>query len=278
MADILYSKDVVQKIKQDIGNDVQTLAVPPKLAIVLATSDESSLTYVRSISKNGEKLGISVEIHDLGPAASYEDIAKQLAWLAQDVTTHGIILQTPLPANLQPWILQAMIPPEKDVDGANPQSYGSLGSGIAVFPPATARAVMELLDWYNIPLQGVNAVVVGRSRVIGRPVAELLLERNATVTITHSKTKDIAVHTKAADVLVVATGKAGLITPEHVSSQAVIIDVGTNASDKGKLVGDVDFEAVEPIVKAISPVPGGVGSLTTALLLKQTCDAARLAL
>jgi methylenetetrahydrofolate dehydrogenase (NADP+) / methenyltetrahydrofolate cyclohydrolase len=244
---------------------------PPRLAIVVATADESSAWYVRSIAKAAAAVGIVCDI--VSPAATVEEIGRALRRLGEDDAVHGIILQTPLPTGVDVADLAAEIPPAKDVDGANPASLGRLAAGLPAFPPATAEAVLALLDHHGVALAGRHAVVVGRSTVVGKPAAHLLLDRNATVTICHSRTSDLAAITRQADVLVAAVGRPGLITPEHVTPGTVVIDVGTNPTADGGLVGDVD-PAVAELAAGLTPVPGGVGPVTTALLLQHTVRAA----
>jgi methylenetetrahydrofolate dehydrogenase (NADP+) / methenyltetrahydrofolate cyclohydrolase len=270
---VLSGTELARQIRANVSSDAAALAdrgVHPRLAVVVATDDESSAWYVRSIAKTSAKSGLRCDIVD--PGAS--EIRGVLASLSADPTVHGIILQTPLPDNARLEELAASISPEKDVDGANPLSLGRLTADLPAHPPATAAAVLALLDHYEIPLAGRRAVVVGRSTVVGKPVAQLLLRRNATVTACHSRTEDLAQHTRSADVLVVAAGRPGLITAEHVSPHTVVIDVGTNPTPDGELVGDVDQHAVDGLVAGLTPVPGGVGPLTTALLLRHTIDAA----
>ena len=246
---------------------------PPRLAIVVATADGSSAWYVRSIAKAAAAVGIVCDVVDLGDAASTEEIRTVLDRLGEDAAVHGIILQTPLPAGVDAADLVPAIPPGKDVDGANPASLGRLAAGLPAFAPATAEAVLALLDHHGVALAGRHAVVVGRSTVVGKPAAHLLLDRNATVTICHSRTSDLAAITRQADVLVAAVGRPGLITPEHVAPGTVVIDVGTNPTSDGGLVGDVD-PAVAEKAAGLTPVPGGVGPVTTALLLRHTVRAA----
>jgi methylenetetrahydrofolate dehydrogenase (NADP+)/methenyltetrahydrofolate cyclohydrolase len=243
---------------------------PPRLAIVVATADESSAWYVRSIAKAAAAVGIVCDI--VSPAATVEEIGAALRRLGEDDAVHGIILQTPLPTGVDAADLAGAIPPAKDVDGANPASLGRLAAGLPAFPPATAEAVLALLDHHGVALAGRHAVVVGRSTVVGKPAAHLLLDRNATVTICHSRTSDLTAITRQADVLVAAVGRPGLITPEHVAPGTVVIDVGTNPTADGGLVGDVDPAVAEKA--ALTPVPGGVGPVTTALLLEHTVRAA----
>ncbi len=241
--------------------------------MVTATDDSATAWYVRSIARAAAKAGIGCEVEDLGPAASAADIGAQLAALSGDPTVHAIILTTPLPGGARLAELAAAIDPAKDVDGANPVSLGRVMTGLPAFAPATAEAVLRLLDHHRIALEGRHAVVVGRSAVVGKPVAHLLLDRNATVTICHSRTRDLAAVTRQADVLVVAAGRAGLIGPDHVAPGATVIDVGTNATPDGGLAGDVDPKVAD-IAGALSPVPGGVGPVTTALLLRHVTEAA----
>jgi methylenetetrahydrofolate dehydrogenase (NADP+)/methenyltetrahydrofolate cyclohydrolase len=255
--------------------DLTAAGTSPGLAVVVATGDESSAWYVRSIARAAERTGIACSIIDLGPTATPDRIRFELATLSRDPTVHGIILQTPLPADAVFEDLAAAIDPAKDVDGANPLSLGRLAADMPAFPPATAEAVLALLDHHGVPLSGATAVVVGRSTVVGKPAAHLLLQRDATVTICHRHTKDLAEVTRAADVLVVAVGRPSLVTAEHVAEDAIVIDVGTNPTVDGGLVGDVDADSVRDRVAGLTPVPGGVGPVTTALLLRHTIQAAR---
>jgi methylenetetrahydrofolate dehydrogenase (NADP+) / methenyltetrahydrofolate cyclohydrolase len=242
----------------------------PRLAVVTATDDEASAAYVRSIANAAGKEGIACDLLRTTTAAG---VSATLAQLADDPEVHGVMLQTPLPDGALLADLARAIPAGKDVDGASPESLGRVTAGLPAFAPATAEAVLALLDYYQVELRGRHAVVVGRSVVVGKPVAHLLLDRHATVTISHSRTLDLAAITRQADVLVVAAGRAGLIGPEHVSPGATVIDVGTNVTDAGQLAGDVD-PAVAGVVAALSPVPGGIGPVTTALLLRHVVEAA----
>jgi methylenetetrahydrofolate dehydrogenase (NADP+) / methenyltetrahydrofolate cyclohydrolase len=246
----------------------------PRLAVVVATAEESTAWYVRSISGAASRVGIACEVVDLGPSVSGEEIEAALRRLSADPSVHGIILQTPLPTGVDFARAASNIDPGKDVDGANPSSVGRLVAGLTAFPPATAQAVVALLDHHGVTVSGRHAAVVGRSTVVGKPVAHLLLDRDATVTICHSRTPDLAATTSRADVLVAAAGRAQLITTEHVRAGAVVIDVGTNATDDGGLVGDVDARELLGHVAGLTPVPGGVGPVTTALLLEHTVRAA----
>lgn len=246
---------------------------PPRLSVVTATDDEASAWYVRSIASAAGKVGIGCGVEDLGPQATAGGIAAQLSALSADPTVAGIILTTPLPGGARLAELAEAIDPAKDVDGANPVSLGRLMTGLPAFAPATAEAVLRLLDHHQVELSGRRAVVVGRSAVVGKPVAQLLLDRNATVTIAHSRTRDLTSITRQADVLVVAAGRTALIGPDHVTPATIVIDVGTNATPDGGLAGDVD-PRVADVAAALSPVPGGVGPVTTAVLLRHVTDAA----
>jgi methylenetetrahydrofolate dehydrogenase (NADP+)/methenyltetrahydrofolate cyclohydrolase len=273
---VLSGRELAAEIRAGTAAAAAELAAahrPPRLTVVTATDDEASAWYVRSIAAAAAKAGIGAEIEDLGPDATAAAIGAQLTALSADPTVHGIILTTPLPAGARLAELAAEIDPAKDVDGASPVSLGRLVTGLPAFAPATAEAVLRLLDHHRIELAGQHAVVVGRSAVVGKPVAHLLLDRNATVTICHSRTRDLAAITRQADVLVVAVGRTGLIGPDQVAPGGTVIDVGTNATPDGGLAGDVDPRAAD-VAGALSPVPGGVGPVTTAVLLRHVTDAA----
>jgi methylenetetrahydrofolate dehydrogenase (NADP+)/methenyltetrahydrofolate cyclohydrolase len=272
----LDGKDLAASLRAQAADAVEAAAAggtTVRLAIVTATQDESAAWYVRSLGGAAARTGIECEIADLGAGAAPGRIAAELARLSADPSVHGIILQTPVPAGATAADLAEAIDPAKDVDGANPVSLGRLTAGLPAFAPATAEAVMRLIDFHNVELSGRRAVVVGRSAVVGKPVAQLLLARDATVTICHSRTPDLAGVTREAEVLVVAAGRPGLITTAHVRPGAVVVDVGTNTTGDGSLVGDVG-SAVTEVAGALSPVPGGVGPVTTAQLLLATAVAA----
>jgi len=272
---VLSGRELAAQIRAGTAARAAELAAagrPPRLTVVTATDDEASAWYVRSIATAAGKAGIACEVEDLGSEATAASIEAQLTALSDDPAVRGIILATPLPGGARLAELGAAIDPAKDVDGANPVSLGRLMTGLPAFAPATAEAVLRLLDHHRIALEGQRAVVVGRSAVVGKPVAQLLLDRNATVTICHSRTRDLAAITTQADVLVVAAGRAGLIGPHHVAAGATVIDVGTNATPDGGLAGDVDPKVAD-IAGALSPVPGGIGPVTTALLLRHVTDA-----
>jgi len=274
---LLEGKKTAGAIRAEAAETVQLLRAAgtvPSLALVLATADESAAWYTRSIVRAGEKIGIDVRVERLADDASAVDVRSALVRLSADDTVHGIILQTPLPPGVEVIDVAGAIAPEKDVDGTNPVSLGRLTAGLPAFAPATAAAVLRVLDDHGIELSGRRAVVVGRSLVVGKPVAMLLLERDATVTICHSRTRDLAARTSEADVLVAAVGRPRMLGAEHIGPGAVVIDVGTTPDAEGNLVGDVDTGAVLGKAGAVTPVPGGVGPVTTALPLHNTVTAA----
>ncbi|MDX8147100.1 bifunctional 5,10-methylenetetrahydrofolate dehydrogenase/5,10-methenyltetrahydrofolate cyclohydrolase [Lentzea sp. BCCO 10_0061] len=278
-AQTLSGKELAASIREDVTLRVAELTAsgrPVRLAVVTATEDESSAWYVRAIAKAAAKVGITCDIADLGSKADRQKISDTLVALSADPAVHGIILQTPLPEGLTLEELGSAIAPEKDVDGANPLSLGRLAAGLPAFAPATAEAVVTILEHYDVPVSGRHAVVVGRSTVVGKPAAHLLLDRHATVTVCHSRTADLAAVTSQGEILVAAVGRAGLITADHLKDGAVVIDVGTNPTPDGGLVGDVDAAAAER-ASAMTPVPGGVGPVTTALLLRHTAEVAERA-
>jgi methylenetetrahydrofolate dehydrogenase (NADP+)/methenyltetrahydrofolate cyclohydrolase len=266
---------IIQQKAQQEAEDLEADGLRPTLAVVVATDDGSTHWYVRSIERAAERAGISCRVLDLGPDATEQVLTSVLKDLSGDSSVNGIILQTPLPLGVRTEDLVGHIDLEKDIDGANPSSLGRLAVGRPSFAPATARAVIEILDHFDVPLPGRNVVVIGRSAVVGKPLSLLLLERDAAVTVCHSRSGPLERYTKTADVVVVAAGRAGLLNGDHVSSEAVVIDVGTNVLPDGSLVGDVDEASVRGVAAALTPVPGGVGSVTTSLLLLHTTEAAR---
>jgi methylenetetrahydrofolate dehydrogenase (NADP+)/methenyltetrahydrofolate cyclohydrolase len=273
----LGGRELARTLRGEVAVRATALAArgaQPRLAVVTANDDGGSVAYVRSLVNAATHTGIAC---DVARTTTVAGITAALATLADDPEVHGIILQTPLPGGASLTRLAAAIPAAKDVDGASPESIGRLAAGLPAFAPATAAAVLALLDHYRVELRGRRAVVVGRSVVAGKPVAQLLLARDATVTVCHSRTADLPAVTREADVLVAAAGRAGLIGPGHVSPGATVIDVGTSPVPGGGLAGDVD-PAVAGIAAGLTPVPGGVGPVTTALLLSHTAEAAALSL
>ena len=264
-------------ISAELAATISSLPVPPTLAVLVPTDDEATAWYVRNIQRARAKVGVIVLVID-AISADRDAICEHLDTLSGDDSVHGIICQTPLPAGVALADVGAHIDPAKDVDGANPLSLGRLAAGLPAYAPATAAAVLEILEREEIPMVGRQAVVVGRSTVVGKPAALLLLAQHATVTVCHSRTTDLADVCRQADVLVAAVGQAGLITADFVRPGAVVIDVGTNPTADGGLVGDVDAASVAEVDGALTPVPGGVGPVTTALLLRHTVTAASLAI
>lgn len=247
----------------------------PALAVVRAGEKGSDLAYERGIRRNAEKAGIEVVTSVFNENVPETELGAGLDRLGADERVDGILLFLPLPAEIDQRAVVNRIPPEKDVDGAGDASMLSVykGSGTG-FAPCTAQAVMEILDHYRVPLAGARAVVVGRSLVVGKPLLHLLLGRNATVTVCHSKTKNLAAVTREADILITATGHAGTIRAEHVREGQVVIDVGINFTEDGKMVGDAVFDAVSARASAVTPVPGGVGAVTTSVLLNHVAQSA----
>jgi methylenetetrahydrofolate dehydrogenase (NADP+) / methenyltetrahydrofolate cyclohydrolase len=274
---LIDGKAMAAEIRADVAGTVTALraaGVVPTLAVVVPVRDEATEWYVRSIERAAGKLGIECRVDELDGAGAAE-IAKRLDALSADATVHGIICQTPLPDGVRLEAVAAHVTPDKDVDGANPTSLGRLAAGLPTFAPATAGAVLEILRREQVPLVGSRAVVVGRSTIVGKPAALLLLAEHATVTICHSRTRDLAAVCAEADVLVAAVGRTHLVGADHVKPGAVVIDVGTNPTPEGGMAGDVDAQAVAERAAALTPVPGGVGPVTTALLLRNTAAAAQ---
>ncbi|MFD3471883.1 bifunctional 5,10-methylenetetrahydrofolate dehydrogenase/5,10-methenyltetrahydrofolate cyclohydrolase [Streptomyces sp. NPDC058682] len=254
--------------------ELRSAGTDPTLAIVVPTRDEATAWYVRSIERAAAKAGVSSRVEQLD-APTADDISGLLRRLSADPSVHGIICQTPLPDGVRLDEVTGHIDPGKDVDGANPTSLGQLAAGLPTFAPATAAAVLELLHREKAELSGARTVVVGRSTVVGKPAALLLLNEHATVTVCHSRTAALPEVCADADILVVAVGRAHFVGAEHIKPGAVVIDVGTNPTADGGLTGDVDPAAAEGRAGSYTPVPGGVGPVTTALLLRHTVAAAR---
>ncbi len=281
-AQVLSGKECAAALRAETTEAAAKLAAAadadghlPRLAVVTATVDAASAWYVRSIAAAASRVGVACDVVDLGGDATAAAITDTLERLSADEQVNGVMLQTPLPDGARLEELAWAIAPNKDVDGANPLSLGRLAAGVAAFAPATAEAVVAILAHYRVELAGRHAVVVGRSKVVGKPVALLLLDRDATVTVCHSRTADLAAVTATGDLLVAAAGRTHLLTPAHVKPGAVVVDVGTNPTADGGVAGDVD-PAVAERVSGLTPVPGGVGPVTTALLLRHTVQAATL--
>jgi methylenetetrahydrofolate dehydrogenase (NADP+)/methenyltetrahydrofolate cyclohydrolase len=249
----------------------------PGLAVILVGEDPASQVYVRNKIKACEDCGFH-SLKDTYPATLGEaELLARIDELNRDPSIHGILVQLPLPAHIDSHKVLEAIAPEKDVDGFHIANAGALLTGKPLFRPCTPYGVMKMLEAYKIPLQGANAVVIGRSNIVGKPMALLLLDAGATVTICHSKTRDLAAHTRAADIVVAAVGKRDVLTADMVKPGATVIDVGMNRNDAGKLCGDVDFAGVAEVAGHITPVPGGVGPMTITMLLVNTLEAAERA-
>ena len=274
---VLDGRAMAAQIREDLKGEVSALrarGVAPALAVVVLGDDPAARAYVRGIERASAAVDVACTVRRLPADAAHEDLARTLDELSADPAVHGIILQTPLPPQIDALRLGAHIAVRKDVDGINPTSAGHLLLGLPSYPPATAAAVMEILRRAAIPLRGRQAVVIGRSAIVGKPVALLLLREDATVTVCHSRTADLPAVARRADVLVVAIGRARHVGADFVKPGATVIDVGINEVDGG-IVGDVDYDAVAPMAGAITPVPGGVGPLTNVMLLRNTVAAAR---
>ena len=276
MTNLLKGKPVVEKIELEIRNLIANNELNPKLAIVLGSADPASKSYVNSLQKNAERLSIATEIIEFDKQITQSDASEEIKKLSKRPDVSGIIIQSPI-NNLDINYLRLFIDSPKDVDCSSEFTLGRLFLGIQEYSPATAQAVVEILKHNEIILSGKHVVIIGRSTVVGKPLAHLMLQENATVTICHSKTKNIADFAKNADVLVSAAGQANLVNADMINQNMIVVDVGTNY-ENGKLKGDVDFENVAENVKAITPVPGGVGPVTTAILLRNTCWSAQKAL
>lgn len=280
MAILIDGKDVAAKVRAELREEIETMAKErkkrPALAVILVGEDPASQIYVRNKQRACEDVGILSEIYTLGENVSQESLEYIINSLAERRDIDGILLQMPLPKGLDPVKALKCIPPEKDVDAFHPDNVGHIMRGDYRFLPCTPAGVMELLRRYDIDISGKECVVIGRSDIVGKPMAMMLLHSGGTVTICHSKTQNLAEHTRRADILVSAVGKAGFVTADMVKDGAVVIDVGINRNADGKICGDVDFAAVEPKASYITPVPGGVGPMTVAMLMKNTVKAAEI--
>jgi len=275
---ILDGKTVAASVLAGVKTGVQAFSrktgVTPTLAVVLVGDFPPSKIYVRNKKKAADEAGIASRDYLFPEGCTQDMLLGTLREINADPSIHGILLQLPLPGGLDEDRAINAIAPEKDADGLHPFNLGSLLAGKPRLVPCTPAGCLEILDHYGVELKGVDAVVLGRSRLVGKPLAQLLLGRHATVTMCHTRTRDLAAHTRRADVLCVAAGKPGVVTGDMVKEGAVVIDVGITRLDTGKLVGDVDFESASRKARAITPVPGGVGPMTIAMLLRNTLLAA----
>ncbi len=276
---ILDGKALSQKITQKVKEETQELkerhGIIPGLAVILVGDDPASHTYVKMKESACEKVGFYSIVHKMPASINQEEIEETIRMMNNNPNIHGILVQLPLPQHIDTTRILELIDPSKDVDGFHPYNFGRLMEGLDTFAPCTPLGVMEMLAAYDIDPKGMDVCVVGASNIVGKPMAALLLNANATVDICHIYTKDLQSHTKKADMVVVGVGKPNLITADMVKDGAVVVDIGINKLPDGKLVGDVDFENVSKKASYITPVPGGVGPMTIAMLLKNTLKAAK---
>ena len=274
MGQIIDGKALSQVVKDEVKAEVLALEAKygrkPCLAVIIVGENPASQVYVRNKVKAAAYTGMESRLFELPSDISEEALLQQIAILNDDPLTDGILVQLPLPGHIDEEKVIDAIAREKDVDGFHPLNVAGLWLGKDCIVPCTPAGIMRMLDSIGVELKGKNAVVVGRSNIVGKPVAKLLLDRNATVTIAHSRTGDLGEVCRSADVLVVAVGKAGLVTGDMIKPGAVVIDVGMNRNAEGKLCGDVDYASAEPVSSWITPVPGGVGPMTIAMLMKNT--------
>lgn len=274
MAKIIDGKALAAKKQAALQEKVERLkaesGLVPGLVVILVGDDPASQVYVRNKERFAKKVGFLSETVRLSESISEEELIQVIEKYNKDERFHGILVQLPLPKHINDKRVILAIDPKKDVDGFHPMNTGHLWSGRPVMVPCTPAGIMELLREYEVALEGKTAVIIGRSNIVGKPMAQLLLEKNATVTLAHSRTRDLAKVTKQADILIVAIGQGHFVTADFVKEGAVVIDVGMNRDVDGRLIGDVDFEEVEPIASLITPVPGGVGPMTITMLMEQT--------
>lgn len=279
MAEIIDGKFVSSEVRKNISSEVKEFInatnVTPGLAVILVGNNPASAVYVRNKHKACLDVGMNSYEITMDENTTEDELLAKIDELNSDPKVHGILVQLPLPKHISEEKVINRISPEKDVDAFHPTNVGKIVSGKYEFIPCTPAGIMELLHFYNVEISGKECVVIGRSNIVGKPMALLLLAENGTVTVCHSRTKNLSDVTKRADILVVAIGKPNFVSADMVKPGAVVIDVGINRKEDGKLCGDVDFTAVEPIASMITPVPGGVGPMTITMLLKNTLTAAK---
>jgi len=276
---LIDGKSLASKIQSQITQDVIKLKesknITPGLAVILVGDDAASHSYVKMKAKACKDVGFYSIVHEMPSSISQEEIIATISMMNQNPRIDGILVQLPLPKHIDTTKIIEVIDPKKDVDGFHPYNVGRMMTGLESFVACTPLGVMKLFEEYNIDLQGKDVCVVGASNIVGKPMANLLVNANATVTVTHIYTKDLASHTKNADIIIVGTGVQGLIKEDMVKEGAVVIDIGFNRLEDGSIVGDVDFTNVSKKCSYITPVPGGVGPMTIAMLLSNTFDAAQ---
>ena len=278
MAQIIDGKELAKNIRLKLKDEVIELKnadINPKLAVIMVGDDKASKVYVKNKSKACEDVGIEYEEYILPEKTKMEELLELIEKLNNDETVHGILVQSPLPKGLDANEAFRTISPKKDVDGFNPINVGKLSLNQDCFVSCTPYGIIKMLEAYNIEIEGANAAIIGRSNIVGKPLAQCLLNKNATVTICHSKTKNLKEITKQADIVIAAIGKAEFVTEDMVKNGATVIDVGINRMDDGKLLGDTDFENIKNKASYITPVPGGVGPMTIAMLMHNVVKAAK---
>ena len=278
MATLINGRELADNMQSDFKAETDLLkeqGIIPGLVVLLVGEDKASQTYVKNKELAATKIGIHSRVARYSETISEEELLSEIEKYNRDKAFHGILVQLPLPKHINEEKVLLAIKPEKDVDGFHPMNLGKLFAGVPDRIPCTPYGIMKMFAAYDIALEGKNALVIGRSNIVGKPMAHLLLAENATVTIAHSKTKDLPALAKQADILVVAIGRGHFVTKEFVKEGAVVIDVGMNRDANGKLIGDVKFDEVEPIASYITPVPRGVGPMTITMLMAQTIEAAK---
>lgn len=273
---IAIGKELRGEIKQGVGI-LEESGCQPGLAVILVGEDPASQTYVRNKEKSSAEVGMKSELIRLPVTVTEQELLAHIDDLNNDTSIHGILVQLPLPKHIDEDLVIQAIDPGKDVDGFHPQNVGKMIIGQETFLPCTPHGIMEMLKRSGVEIAGKHAVIIGRSNIVGKPMGQLLLQQDATVTYCHSRTQDLPSFTKQADILIVAIGRAKMITDLHIKEGAVVIDVGMNRDENGKLCGDVDFEKAKEVASAITPVPGGVGPMTITMLLKNTLQSAEIA-
>lgn len=278
MTELIDGKALSQKMQAELGRKVERLkeqhGIIPGLAVILVGDNPASQVYVRNKERSALEAGFKSETLRLSESISQEELIDIIHQYNEDKSIHGILVQLPLPQHINDKKIILAIDPKKDVDGFHPMNTGHLWSGRPMMVPCTPAGIMEMFREYHVDLEGKHAVIIGRSNIVGKPMAQLLLDKNATVTLTHSRTRNLSEVTKEADILIVAIGQGHFVTKDFVKEGAVVIDVGMNRDENGKLIGDVVFEQVAEVASMITPVPGGVGPMTITILLEQTYQAA----
>ncbi|MFS5818954.1 bifunctional methylenetetrahydrofolate dehydrogenase/methenyltetrahydrofolate cyclohydrolase [Streptococcus agalactiae] len=278
MTELIDGKALSQKMQAELGRKVERLkeqhGIIPGLAVILVGDNPASQVYVRNKERSALEAGFKSETLRLSESIPQEELIDIIHQYNEDKSIHGILVQLPLPQHINDKKIILAIDPKKDVDGFHPMNTGHLWSGRPMMVPCTPAGIMEMFREYHVDLEGKHAVIIGRSNIVGKPMAQLLLDKNATVTLTHSRTRNLSEVTKEADILIVAIGQGHFVTKDFVKEGAVVIDVGMNRDENGKLIGDVVFEQVAEVASMITPVPGGVGPMTITMLLEQTYQAA----